>query len=281
MLTTMKTISGPPTRLTGDDGSQAFAESWLNEWWQSPEPNLSGLPVAVAEDTDLRMARLLLDLDQRGDALTLFGRVYERNQDDPRALYALSLEFERLGVYRLSIMAMARLLQFSPARLVEDAPIFLQQRVYPRYFRELIDREANAQGLNPLLYYSLIRQESLFEEGARSTAAAQGLAQIVPDTGLWVARQLGHPKYSNDIIYRPYINVRFGAYYLNWVRDFADGNMVSALVGYNAGPGNIANWRDISGADDALFVEILNVNEPRIYVQIVTANLYHYTRLYG
>jgi soluble lytic murein transglycosylase len=281
MLGGMPAIAGPATRLEGDNGSQTFAEQWLNQWLQVAEGNLAALPPAVAEDQDLRMARLLLELDQRADALRLLDRVFARNQDDPRALYPLSLEFERIGAYRLSITAMARLLEFSPAKLVEDAPIFLQQRSYPRHFGELIEREATANGLNPLLYYSLIRQESLFEEGAQSSAVAQGLAQIIPDTGLWVAQQLGHPDYTNEIIYRPHINVAFGAYYLDWVRDYTDNNLVSALVGYNAGPGNVAYWRDISGADDALFVEILNVNEPRLYVQLVTANLYHYTRLYG
>jgi soluble lytic murein transglycosylase len=281
ILTAMPTIAGPATRLEGDDGSQAFAERWLNDWLKLPDANLSALPPTVAEDQDLRMARMLLELDQRGDALLLLDRVFARNRDTPQALYALSLEFERLGTYRLSIVAMVRLLEFSPAKLVEDAPIFLQQRSYPRHFRELIEQAATANGLNPLLYYSLIRQESLFEEGARSSAAAQGLAQIIPDTGQWVAEQLGHPEYTNEIIYRPYINLAFGAYYLDWVRDYTEGNLVSGLVGYNAGPGNAVRWRELSGPDDALFVEIMDYSEPRLYVQLVTANLYHYTRLYG
>lgn len=281
MMTAMKTIAGPATRLQGDDGSQAFAERWLNDWLQLADDNLAALPADIAQDPDLRMARLLLELDQRGDALALFERVYTRNRDTPRALYALSLEFERLGVYRLSILAMARLLEFSPAKLVEDAPIFLQQRSYPRHFRPLIDREATGHNLNPLLFYSLIRQESLFEEGARSSAAAQGLAQIIPDTGQWIADRLGHSDYMNDIIYRPHINLWFGAYYLDWARSYLDGNLVSALVGYNAGPGNAAAWRRTSGPDDTLFVEALTINEPRLYIQLIAAHLYHYTRLYG
>ena len=57
--------------------------------------------------------------------------------------------------------------------------------------------------------------------------------------------------------------------------------MVSALVGYNAGPGNAEYWREIAGADDPLFVELLTVSEPRVYVQSITTGLYHYTRLYG
>ena len=39
--------------------------------------------------------------------------------------------------------------------------------------------------------------------------------------------------------------------------------------------------REQAGADDALFTEILTVSEPRSYVQLITENLYHYTRLYG
>ena len=165
--------------------------------------------------------------------------------------------------------------------MIEDAPIFLQKKLYPQPFANIIVQEAQVQKLNPLLYFSLIRQESLFEEGARSGAAAQGLAQIIPDTARWVAERLGHPDWSDELIYRPYINLRFGAYYLDWVRTYLDGNLVSALVGYNAGPGNAEYWRQISGSDDALFVEILAVNEPRIYVQVITSNLYHYTRLYA
>jgi len=280
-LNAMSTIAGPATTLDKDDGSRAFAEAWLATWLKVDPASLTSLPASVAADADLQLGNLLLELDERGEGLAVLGRLYERHKDEPQALYALSLAFEEMGAYRLSIISMSRLLEFSPAPLVEDAPIFLQQRVYPRPFGDLITQEALAHKINPLLYFSLIRQESLFEEGARSYAAAQGLAQIIPDTGQWVADRLGHPEYTNEMIYRPYINLQFGAYYLAWARDYLAGNIISALVGYNAGPGNAQAWREIVGADDTLFVELLTVNEPRIYVQTITTNLYHYTRLYG
>ena len=68
---------------------------------------------------------------------------------------------------------------------------------------------------------------------------------------------------------------------MDWARGYLDGNLVSALAGYNAGPGNSEVWRTRSGPDDALFVEQMAFSEPRIYIQAVVANLYHYTRLYG
>ena len=134
------------------------------------------LPVDIANDADLQAGRLLLDLDARGDALEALERVYQRNLEDPQALYALSLEFERLGAYRLSLVAMSRLLQLSPANLVEEGPVFMQRRIYPRPFAELITEQAIAHNLDPLLLFSLIRQESLFEEGSalRGRSAGSG-----------------------------------------------------------------------------------------------------------
>ncbi len=281
-LNRMNEIVGPRSRLQGDDGSQAFAEAWLKRW----EPfaaldNPSALPIQVSEDPDLAKGALLLQLDMRPEGLDALDRVLRRYRNVPAALYPLSLEFARMGAYRQSIESMRTLLGASPATLVEDAPIFLQTFVYPLHFEVLIGTEAQAHDIDPFLYFSMIRQESLFEEGARSWAAAQGLAQIIPDTARWVAERQGHADWSNELIYRPYINVNFGAYYFDWVRDYLDGNEVSALVGYNAGPGNAAAWRERSGPDDALFVEILTINEPRLYVTLITENLYHYTRLYG
>ncbi len=285
LIDRMGAIAGPPSTLEDDDASQAYAETWLAGWIKDENEGegtpLSEPPVSIADDPDLAAARFLLDVDARGDALLAAGRLYAHNKDDPRSLYALSLLFEKMGLYRLSMISMARLLEFSPARLVEDTPIFLQKRVYPQPFADLIVREAEANGLDPLLYFSLIRQESQFEEGARSVASAQGLAQIIPDTGHWIAAQLGHPDYSNDQIYLPYVNLRFGAYYLGWARDYLDGNLISALVGYNAGPGNARNWRQRYGDDDPWYIERLDFNEPRVYVQTILQNLYHYNRLYA
>lgn len=286
ILEQMDELAGPPSTLADDDGSRAFAEAWLADWFADAElavgENLGELPEAVVESETLRMGRMLLSLGQRADALTVLERLYYQHRDDPATLYALSLEFERLEAYRLSLLAMETLLSDSPATAMEDAPIFLQQHVYPRHFAGLIEDEARAHDLDPLLLFSLVRQESLFEEGARSFAAAQGLAQVIPDTGAWVAEQLNYPNYSNALIYRPHVNVLFGAYYLDWVRNYLNEDLVSALVGYNAGPGNADIWRENPGAtDDPFFVETLPVGEPRIYVQKIVSNLYHYTRLYG
>jgi len=276
----MEQAVGPASTLAGDDGSRAFAEEWLSGWVTDSVENWGVLPAAVAADADLSNGQLLLDLGRRGEALAQLELVYRRYRDDPAAIYSLALYFENLETFRLSLISAVWLIEHSPAQRMEDAPIFLQRMAYPRHFAELIDTEAARNGIDPLTFYSLIRQESLFEEGARSFAAAQGLAQIIPATGAEIAGRMGFPNYSNALIYRPYINIRFGAFYLAWVRDFVDGRIASALAGYNGGPGNSQRWRELSGPDDTLFVELMDYSETRLYLQRILSHYYHYTRLY-
>ncbi|MEZ4662021.1 MAG: transglycosylase SLT domain-containing protein [Caldilineaceae bacterium] len=265
-----------------DDGSLAFAEAWLADWVeQSGVESLTALPASVAQDPDLALGRLLIDLNLRSDATRVLTRLYQRHRAEPALLFPLMLEFERLQLHRLALISAVTLMEASPARLVEETPVYLQQLAYPRPFVELVEQEAQANGIDPLLFFSLLRQESQFDDSARSVAAAQGLAQIIPDTAEWVADQLRYPNFTDELVYRPYVNIKFGAYYLAWARDYLDGNIISALVGYNAGPGNAQLWRTLSGADDALFVEVLGVNEPRVYIYNILSNYYHYTRLYA
>ncbi|RLT39417.1 MAG: hypothetical protein DWI57_10280 [Chloroflexi bacterium] len=276
----MEQVAGPATTLVGDDGSRAFAERWLSGWVTGTVESWGVLPPAVAADRDLLNGQLLLDMGRRGEALAQLELVYRRYREDPAAIYALALHFENLETFRLSLISAVWLIEDSPARRTADAPIFLQRMAYPRHFAELIDVEAAKNGIDPLIFYSLIRQESLFEEGARSFAAAQGLAQIIPATGAEIAQRMGFPNYSNALIYRPYINIRFGAFYLAWVRDFVDGRVASALAGYNGGPGNSQRWRELSGPDDTLFVELMDYSETRLYLQQILSHYYHHTRLY-
>lgn len=191
------------------------------------------------------------------------------------------MRLTELGANRLTISGTEHLIFRSPAQGVEEAPLFLQRMAYPRHFSRLVEEEASGFGIDPLLFYSLIRQESLFEPGARSFAAAQGLAQIIPSTGAEIAGRLNYPNYRNELLYRPFVNVRFGAFYLRWVRDFANDSTAAALAGYNAGPGNAKNWLTRTAPDEALFVELIPLGEPRLYVQRILSHYYHYLRLYA
>ncbi len=273
--------------LPGDDGSRGFAENWLktrHDGFDTVDAGSSGkpgLPQAVAEDPALVGGALLLQLDLRAEGLKLLELGYWRYRDDPAALFALMQHFEELGANRLSISAAYRLIQVSQARHTADVPLFIQSFAYPRHYSRLVEKEATDFDIDPLLLYSLILQESLFEPPARSFAGAHGLTQIMPTTGAEIAQRLGYPNYATGLLNRPFVNVRFGAYYLRWVQDYARENPVAALAGYNAGPGNARTWFDRSAPDEALFIERIPYSETRLYLQRILTHYAHYLRIYG
>lgn len=274
---------GAAAALPGDDGSRAFAENWLKQRHDEFEAVDAGgdLPPAVANDPALVGGALLLEMDLRAEGLKLLELAYWRYRDDPAALFPLMQRFESLGANRLSISAAYRLIQLSQARHTADVPLFIQRTAYPRHYSALVEKEAADFDIDSLLLYSLILQESLFEPPARSYAGAHGLTQIIPATGAEIAQRLGYPNYSTGLLNRPFVNVRFGAFYLRWVQDYARENPVAALAGYNAGPGNARTWFDRSAPDEALFIERIPYNETRLYLQRILTHYAHYLRIYG
>ena len=74
-------------------------------------------------------------------------------------------------------------------------------------------------------------------------------------------------KYQNDDLYKPYISVAFGAYYLAEQLDAFDGKAHVALSAYNAGPGNAANWYALAPDDPDFYLEIISLSEPRSYIR--------------
>ncbi len=196
------------------------------------------------------------------------------------ALYRLSLLFRDQRVYHLSIACTERLIALSSKRL-DEIPLFFQRLAYPTYFADLIEAEAAERGIDPLLLYAIVRQESLFEASATSSAAAHGLMQVIPATGEWIATRLGWQDYRRELLYRPYVSIKFGTYYLWSALQMFDGNLLAALAGYNAGPGNAARWWERANGDDDQFFVRITLSEPQVYIQRIVAYYATYRRLYG
>ena len=70
---------------------------------------------------------------------------------------------------------------------------------YPIAYRTVIADCAEEHGLDPYLVAAVIR-ESRFRPEATSPQGARGLMQIMPDTGRWVAEQMGLP-YDDAYLY--------------------------------------------------------------------------------
>ncbi|MEA3459805.1 MAG: lytic transglycosylase domain-containing protein, partial [Chloroflexota bacterium] len=205
----------------------------------------------------------------------------KESADFPLSLYQLALSFRQMGLTRLSILCVEKLIEFSLAEAIDDVPIFLQQLAYPLRFDDLVMSESQANGLDPFLLLALIRQESRFDEHATSRAGARGLTQIIPATGEWIALKLGRRGYRADDLYRPCLNVRFGAWYLAQQFEKFDGDILAALAAYNSGPNRARRWFEKAAGDDDLLLETIPLAEPRLFASKVYEQYAVYRFLYG
>ncbi|MCO6453013.1 MAG: tetratricopeptide repeat protein [Caldilineales bacterium] len=269
----------------GDDPASS-AESlpdlipWLESWAAGEIP----ADLLTADDRSVNLPELArpTELHRIGEGAAArdgFEALRQTWDNDPIRLLQLALHTRMLGYYDTSIRAAARVAALSPNRF-EETPRALQELVYPLYFADLLLPAAAKYGIDPALLFALIRQESLFGATATSTAAARGLAQVIPSTGRSIAQQLDWPNYEDALLYRPYVSAEFGAFYLGQGLDRTNGNVPAALAGYNGGPGNSAAWRRLAGEDDDLFLEVISFAETQTYLRAISVQANHYRRLY-
>jgi soluble lytic murein transglycosylase len=276
---------------------RAAADIWLADGLglsATQAVTISQLSPTLAADPRLQRGGELWRLGRRSEAKEELEWLRRDTATDLRTQYQLAIFFRDLGLYRSSILAANAAIRLSPARSPFDAPPFLARLAYPTYYADLVLSEAEANDLDPLLLFALIRQESLFESFATSYAYAHGLMQIIPSTGRGIADSLGWPDYETADLYRPFISVKFGSWYLARQRDTFDGLLYPALAAYNAGPGNARRWLDRTlascpdetGPDDCpfdydFFVEIIHLRETRLYVRQIYSHFAVYQYLYG
>lgn len=91
---------------------------------------------------------------------------------------------------------------------------FQKKYIYPFLYQEAVYTYALERELDPFLVTGVIRTESKFIAEARSPKGALGLMQIMPETGRWIAEQLGEKEYMTADLTDPDINIRFGTWYL-------------------------------------------------------------------
>ena len=276
----------PSTRYDPDydaTTAQVEAEEWLAAWLGLDDAaNLGELAPYLAADPRLQRGQELWRLGRFEEAKWEWEALRYATTSDALAQYQLALLFRDIGLYRSSILCAVRVVYLSPAETVLKAPTFIARLAYPTYYEDLALQNAHLSELDPLLVFSLIRQESLFESLATSHAAAHGLMQVIPPTGAQIAAELGWPPgYETADLYRPYVSLRFGTYYLAQQRDRFDGRLDAALAGYNGGPGNAQRWLESAGDDLDLFLESITFSETRLYLQRIKEHFAVYQALYS
>lgn len=153
---------------------------------------------------------------------------------------------------------------------------------FPFPYRETTEFYARAYHVDPFLLAAMMKTESNFDLRAVSGSGARGLMQIMPDTGHWIADQIGDHSYSSDRLFDPETSIKYGAWYVADLRKEFNGDAVLILAAYNGGRGNVKEWlnrRIITGGENT--IEQIPFSETRYYVKKVLLRQQIYSYLYN
>jgi soluble lytic murein transglycosylase len=165
---------------------------------------------------------------------------------------------------------------------IPDLPRKYWEALFPKAYWSDLKRSSAANGLDPYLVASLIRQESEFNPAAVSRANAVGLMQLLPKTGKLVARQVKLKRYNSSQLYTPAVNMQLGTRYFRGMVDKFGGSFEYALAAYNAGSDRVEEWLGQGKyRDPQEFVESIPFTETREYVQAILRNASVYKQIYG
>ena len=138
--------------------------------------------------------------------------------------------------------------------------------------------------LDRAFLFAVMRQESNFRAGARSSRGASGLMQLMPRTAGVMAGRKYRGAQRRELL-EPVLNVTLGEKYLRYLlsREGIDGNLFYALAAYNGGPAKLRDWkRRVDYRDDPLlFIESIPSRETRIFIERVLTNMWIYRIRFG
>ena len=173
-------------------------------------------------------------------------------------------------------------------RPANNLPTDFWELVYPRPFIKSIEVSASSFGINPILLFSLMRQESRFDHQARSPVGAIGLFQIMPYTAASlapsadVAEIVTKDGIDETMLTKPSINSMIAAKLTSNLLNEFNMSIAPTIASYNAGEKRVAIWwKAAHGLSNDFFVDTIPYSETRRFVREVLANYSAYQRVYN
>jgi soluble lytic murein transglycosylase len=245
-------------------------EAWV------PPAATDSFPADPELDRQISSAALLARLGLAAEARWELDRLARSVDSSPERLLVIANAFRGQGLASQAIqLARRALARGAPA----DARTY--RLIYPVVHEDALLAEAVEHRLDVSLVAALIRQESNFNPGATSPAGARGLAQVMPELGERLARDLAYPVWDPILLYQPDVSIQLGAVHLGELFTRYD-QRAHILAAYNAGTSRVERWSKRIGVEDPeVFAERISFVETRDYVRIIQRNEDIYRALYG
>jgi soluble lytic murein transglycosylase len=254
------------------NSARAEAEAWMHSTFNiPPEEDLNDFSNLLSDPRFIRGTELW-HLGLFHEAKDEFTSLRLDLKNHPANIYRLANYLIDLGLYYTGILATRDVLDLAgyDAAGTFSAPVYFNYIRFGAYYSELVLEITQEYDYDPLIFYSIMRRESLFESFITSSAGAGGLMQIWPPTGEYIYNKIKWPpNYTPEDLHRPMVSVKYGGFYLDELRSRFNDNWYAILAGYNAGPNNASIWLSIAPDDPDLFVEVIRFGDTRDYIRWV------------
>ena len=153
-------------------------------------------------------------------------------------------------------------------------PEAVRRTTHPLEYEAQIRAAGEEFGVEPTLIAGVVYTESRFGHESESVKGAYGLMQILPSTADFIAERSG---IEGD--YRePEVNLRMGAWYLDYLDGRYFGDERLTLAAYNSGEGRVDGWLQDESFDVRRDIPF---QETRQYVEDVREARGEYEKIYG
>ncbi len=152
---------------------------------------------------------------------------------------------------------------------------------HPKRYSEYVEKYAAEYEIDEDLIYAVIKTESDFDCEATSNVGARGLMQIMEETFDWIKFRLGDEDTVYDQMYEPEMNVRYGAYLVDYLLE-KFGDKDTAIAAYHAGAGCVSEWlTEKENSADGKMLDNIPSNTTAHYVNKINKALNNYKELYS
>ncbi len=243
-------------------------------------------------DTDVERFKTYYRLGWKSAFYDLYQKVEE--ELSPKEKAAFALVFYNFGEVRHTIRILNN--EWDNDSSLRAEP-FISSSFTFMYSDSILKEADKNKNLGPEIVRAIIRQESAFQEKAKSGSGAKGLMQLMNPTARELARQLRVKRFNvNRSLYDASINIKLGSKYMDRLINANKGYLPYAFASYNAGPGKMNRWsskRDSiyslkKGLDHRLeknvsefWIEELPWSETRFYTKALLRNMGIYLAISG
>ena len=156
--------------------------------------------------------------------------------------------------------------------------IMTESLFYPCPWKKEVSAAAERTGINDVMIWSVMRQESKFRRNAVSRSGALGLMQLMPSTAKdeMAALDILSSEFTD-----PEKNILLGASYFARLSRKFKGDLPRVIAAYNAGMVPVIRWNTLSAGDWVEWVEEIPYSETREFVRAVLQNREMYRVIAG